>query len=164
MHFRRSRATATDLAVPSSPDVKTLAQYLALARQSPTPLTVGSPGQGSGAHFYSELLAQASGVQLTHVPYRGEVPLLPKLLSGLLSAGWISGNLVTQYLGEGRIQVLGVGSVKKRTAALPDVQAKVKSFGFEPPRATNRAQFQAVMRGTHEGWARAIQTANIKLE
>ena len=203
-------ATSTFLAVPTSLGVSTLAEFIALAKKTNPPLTVGSPGQGSGAHFYTELLSQSQGAPLTHVAYRGEVPLLPDLLSGRISAGWISGNLVTQYVQEGKVKVLGVGSMKRRVASMPqvptfaeqgvpdldiegfiglyvlsqtpqpiverletelrrigaqdDVRRVLSTYGMEPGTTTTRAQFEAVMRGTYDGWARAIRKANIKLE
>lgn len=203
-------ATATFLAVPAALPVTGLREFIDYARKAAAPLTVGSPGQGSGAHYYSELLAQASGITLNHVAYRGEVPLVPDLIAGRVNAGWISGNLVTQFLAEGKIRVLGVGSVRRRAAAFPavptfseqgvpgldipgfiglfalagtpaaiadrldaelgrivarpEVRSVIETYGFEAGGSSNRTQFEALMRSSHEGWVAAIRKANIKLE
>lgn len=114
-------ATSTYLCAPSSLGANNLAEFIEQAKRAPAPLSVGSPGHGSGAHFYGELLAQAAGVQLNHVAYRGEVPLVPDLLGGRIAAGWLSGNLVNQYVKEGKIKVLGAGSVKHRVPSMPSV-------------------------------------------
>lgn len=121
MPLTQVASTATLMAVPTSLGAGTLHEFIALAKASPTPLTIGSPGQGSGAHFYGELLARQTGIRLDHVPYRGEVPLVPDLLGGRLAAGWISGHIATQFVNEGKIKVLGVASSKNRIALLPDV-------------------------------------------
>nr|WP_315597320.1 tripartite tricarboxylate transporter substrate binding protein [uncultured Cupriavidus sp.] len=121
MPLTQVAAPATYLCVPGALQVSNLKEFIERARQSQPPLSIGSHGQGSGAHFYSELLAQATGITLNHVAYRGEVPLMPDLLSGRLSSGWLSGNLVNQYVGQGKLKVLGVASMKHRVASMPAV-------------------------------------------
>lgn len=114
-------STSTFLASPTSLPATNWQEFVELARKANPPLTYGSPGQGSGAHFYGQLLAKAAGIRLDHVPYRGEVPLIPDLLAGRVSAGWISGNLLTQFTREGKLRALGGGSITKRSATLPNV-------------------------------------------
>lgn len=114
-------STSTFLASPTSVPATHWQEFVELARNANPPLTYGSPGQGSGGHFYGQLLAKAAGIRLDHVPYRGEVPLIPDLLSGRISAGWISGNLLTQFSREGKLRALGGGSITKRSATLPNV-------------------------------------------
>ena len=203
-------ATSTYLCAPSSLGATNLAEFIEQAKRAPAPLSVGSPGHGSGAHFYSELLAQAAGVPLHHVAYRGEVPLVPDLVTGRIGAGWLSGNLVNQYVKEGKIKVLGAASVKHRVPAMPsvptftelgipgldiegfiglfalagtpvaradrlaqefnrirarpEVRAQIETYGFNVGEAANRDQFEAIMRGSHEGWVQAIRKAGIKLD
>ncbi|WP_198030906.1 tripartite tricarboxylate transporter substrate binding protein [Cupriavidus sp. amp6] len=113
--------TSSYLCVPTSLQVSTLQEFLAHARRAQQPVSIGSPGQGSAAHFYSELLARAAQVRAEHVPYKGEVPLVPDLLAGRIDAGWLSGNLVTQYVNQNKLRVLAVGSMKHRVASMPAV-------------------------------------------
>ena len=62
--------------------VKTLAEVIAKAKAKPGELKIGSVGIGSAHHLIDEMLKLAVGIELTHVPYRGEAPSIPDLISG----------------------------------------------------------------------------------
>lgn len=113
-------STSIFFVVPASSTARTLAEFVALSKRSPQPLTYGTTGTGSGSHFYGELIALQTGARMTDVPYKGEVPQLPDLLSGRLDAGWISGLPALQNSKDGRIRVLAGGSLKQRASIFPD--------------------------------------------
>src|SRR6476660_7380317 len=82
----RMLALITDLPVvmevhPSVP-AKTLAEFVAYARQNPGKLNFGSAGTGGTIHLAGEMFKQMAGVDLVHVPYKGAGPALTDLLSG----------------------------------------------------------------------------------
>ena len=70
------------LAVPASSPYKTLAEFVAAAKASPQPFTYGTTGHASSSHYFVEMLAKQAGLTMVHVPYKGEAPLLPDLISG----------------------------------------------------------------------------------
>lgn len=61
---------------------KTLADAVAKAKAKPNELKIGSVGVGSAHHLIAEMLKSAAGIELTHVPYRGEAPAIPDLIAG----------------------------------------------------------------------------------
>ncbi|NUZ06090.1 Bug family tripartite tricarboxylate transporter substrate binding protein [Piscinibacter koreensis] len=89
--------TPIAIGVRSSLGVKTLAEYVTLAKSRPGKLTYGSYGQGSGGHFVGELLNGAAGIDVTHVPYKGEAPAIQDLLGGQIDAAITSVGAVSRY-------------------------------------------------------------------
>ena len=61
---------------------KTLSEAIARAKAKPGELRIGSVGMGSAHHLIAEMLKAAAGIELTHVPYRGEAPAIPDLVAG----------------------------------------------------------------------------------
>lgn len=72
------------MANPSTPG-KTLAELVAYAKANPGKLTYASYGIGSAAHFQMEMLKQAAGVDLLHIPFRGASDAPPAVISGEVS-------------------------------------------------------------------------------
>jgi tripartite-type tricarboxylate transporter receptor subunit TctC len=62
--------------------VTSLAELVARAKTKPGELKIGSVGNGSTHHLIAEALKAAAGVDMTHIPYRGEAPAIPDLLAG----------------------------------------------------------------------------------
>ena len=98
-------------------DVKGL---VALAKAKPRTLIYGSGGVGNVTHLAMELLMSMTGIEMTHVPYKGAAPSVVGLLGGevqLLFAG-IPG--VLAQISAGKVRALGV-SISQRSIALPNV-------------------------------------------
>ena len=100
---------------------KTFPEFVALAKARAEPITYGSSGMGSASHIYGEMLAQSTGIKMIHVPYKGEAPLIPDLISGRIDAGFISGLAAHQYGTDGRVRLLAL-SGKKRSTGLPQLK------------------------------------------
>ena len=66
---------------PSLP-VATVPEFIAYAKANPGKISMGSGGNGSPAHVTGELFKMMTGVNLTHVPYRGAGPAITDLLGG----------------------------------------------------------------------------------
>ncbi len=66
---------------PSMP-VKTVAEFVAYAKQNPGKLNFGSSGTGSFTHLAAEMFKQMAGIEMTHVPYKGAAPALTDVMSG----------------------------------------------------------------------------------
>ena len=104
---------------PSLP-VTDLKGLVALAKAKPRTLIYGSGGVGNVTHLAMELLVSMTGIEMTHIPYKGAAPSVVGLLSGevqLLFAG-IPG--VLAQISAGKVRALGV-SISQRSPALPNV-------------------------------------------
>ena len=104
---------------PSVP-AATLPEFLAYARANPGKLNYGSFGLGSSNHLTYELLRQASGIDIVHVPYKGGAPLITALLAGEIQSSMDVYATAYQNVRAGRFKLLGVASAR-RFSLLPDV-------------------------------------------
>jgi tripartite-type tricarboxylate transporter receptor subunit TctC len=133
---------------PAKVDAKDLAVFLAMARKQPSVINIGSSGLGTIPHMAIVLLQQRTGIQLTHVPYRGGGPALQDLMAGQIDATFAPLSTVAAYVQSGRLRALAVAAAK-REPVLPDVptfaQAGVADFtvstwyGLFAPKATPAA-------------------------
>ncbi|MCK9511310.1 MAG: tripartite tricarboxylate transporter substrate-binding protein [Pigmentiphaga sp.] len=120
--------TSFAVAVGADSKAHSLAEFLELARREPTLAAYGSPGAGSAMNLIGELLAQQSGVPLTHVPYRGGSAAMTDLINGTLPMLVSSlPNLLPMHR-NGRIRILAV-STDEPIPALPAVPT-FKTLGF----------------------------------
>ena len=110
---------------------KTLAEFIALARQEPGKYTFASGGAGSPAHLGPELLASMAGIKLTHVPYKGTGPAIADLLGGHVSMTYSSLPPALGLVREGKVRPIAIAAVK-RSALLPDVPTASETLpGYE---------------------------------
>ena len=87
---------------------KTLAEVVAIAKSKPGELKIGSVGIASTHHLIAEMLKAAAGIELTHVPYRGEAPAIPDLVAGRIDLMFLT--TAKQYVDGGQVVGLGVTS------------------------------------------------------
>ena len=104
---------------PSQAD-KTLADFVARSKANPGKLTYGSAGDGSTTHLSAAAFVQAAGVDLVHVPYKGNSAAWPDVISGRVTMIFEPFGTASAMIREGRMRALGVSSVK-RLSVLPDV-------------------------------------------
>ena len=138
---------------PGAP-VKTLTEYLAWLKRAPQNAVYGSPGACTMSHFLGSMFARATGVALTHVPYRGGAPMSQDLLGGQVPAAFqpIGFDSVERHRG-GKLTVLAVAE-PKRSQQLPDVPTFAELgfeglvvnewFGLFAPAGTSAATVQAI--------------------
>ena len=69
---------------------KTVSEFVALAKNQPGRLAIGSAGNGSGTHLVAELLQRGAGIQLTHVPFKGAGPSIAAVVAGEIQASFTS--------------------------------------------------------------------------
>src|SRR6516162_5485556 len=106
--------------VPPSLPVKTMADFVALAREKPGQLNFGNPGTGSSIDLSAQKLFQVANVKLTNVGYKGQPPALIDLMSGLMHFEIVSMALALPHIKQGTVKPLAVFT-DKRVAELPDV-------------------------------------------
>jgi tripartite-type tricarboxylate transporter receptor subunit TctC len=83
----------------------TLPEVIAKAKAKPGELKIGSVGIGSAHHLIAEMLKSAAGIELTHVPYRGEAPSIPDLIAGRIDLMFLT--TAKPLIDEGRVVGLG---------------------------------------------------------
>jgi tripartite-type tricarboxylate transporter receptor subunit TctC len=104
---------------PSVP-AKTLPEFIAYAKANPGKINMGSAGNGSSSHMAGELFKMLAGVNLVHVPYRGQGPAMTDLLGGQLQVIFATTPGTTEYVRIGKLRALAV-TTRVRAEALPDV-------------------------------------------
>ena len=119
------------LAVNTQLPVASVPELIAYAKANPGKLQYGSSGIASPHHLSGELLAQKTGIQIVHVPYRGGGPAATDLLGGHISMAFLSLSSAVPLLSSGKIRILAVVE-KTRYAAMPDIPTMGETVpGFE---------------------------------
>ncbi len=104
---------------PSVP-AKTVPELVALAKSKPGSLNYGSSGSGSAQHLGTSMLQYLTGIEMTHVPYKGAGPALADLLPGRIQVFIGAANSLLPHVKEGRLRLLA-STGGQRSALLPDV-------------------------------------------
>ena len=116
------------VAVNADLGVKTMDEYIALARAKPGVLNYGSPGIGTYSHLGVEELKFRTGAKIVHVPYRGGAPAIEGLLRGDVGALIINLSNIAPFEETGQIRILAAAG-DKRSAARP---RSSDSLGIRP--------------------------------
>jgi tripartite-type tricarboxylate transporter receptor subunit TctC len=135
LHIHLVGTFPTVLAVNGSSPITSVAQLIDQARAKPGEITYGSGGNGTMNHLVGQLLARATGVPLTHIPYRGSAPAMNDLMGGQISALMESLPTAIGYFSSGRMRALAV-SEEERSPSLPDTPT-FREAGFAGVVATN---------------------------
>jgi tripartite-type tricarboxylate transporter receptor subunit TctC len=118
------------LTVNNDLPAKDVGQLISYAKANPGKISYGSSGNGAAAHLTMELLKQATGIQMTHVPYKGTAAAAQDLMGGQIQALTDTQSSLLPLARSGRIRALGVFS-KKRLAGAPEVPTIAEAGG--PP-------------------------------
>lgn len=106
--------------VPSSLPVKSVSEFVALAKSKPGALNYSHPGKGSTGHLGFELFKRMAGIDVAGVGYRGYPQMVPDIASGLISATFLSANQALGQVQTGAIRLIGAIS-DGRSKYFPDV-------------------------------------------
>ena len=112
---------------PSVP-AKSVAEFVAYAKQNPGKLSFSSAGTGGVIHLAGEMFKQMAGIEMTHVPYKGAGPAMVDLLAGNVQLMFDSFGTALPPVRAGSLRALGVSSAQRRPE-LPDVPTIAES-GF----------------------------------
>lgn len=121
------------IVVHPSVAAKTMAEFVELAKKSPTPLTYATAGIGTSNHLSGELLAQEASINLTHIPYKGQPDALNDLLGGRVDMMPLTAALAMQQVKAGKLRALAVTTGKRASVApdLPTVAEAAKLPNYE---------------------------------
>ncbi len=114
------------MVVNSSLGVKTLKEFVALAKGKPGGLNYGTTGVGSSNHLVTELFAGKAGIKMTHIPYRGTALAVTDLLAGQVQMVFSDPISALQYVKSGALVALAVTS-KERSPVAPDLPTIAES-------------------------------------
>ncbi|MEJ8857544.1 tripartite tricarboxylate transporter substrate binding protein [Variovorax robiniae] len=119
------------LVVPAALPVKNVQELIAYGKKHPNGLNFGSSGAGSSIHLSGEMFKSMTGLQMTHVAYKGSAPAMTDLLAGQVDLVFDNLPTALPHIQSGKLRALAVTSTV-RSPALPDVptmeQAGVKGF------------------------------------
>ena len=104
---------------PSVP-AKTLPEFISYAKANPEKVNMASAGNGSAPHMAGELFKLMAGVNLVHVPYRGQGPALSDLLGGQVQVLFAATPGTTEYITTGKLRALAV-TTASRAQVLPEL-------------------------------------------
>jgi tripartite-type tricarboxylate transporter receptor subunit TctC len=104
---------------PSVP-AKSVPEFIAYAKANPGKLTMASAGTGANSHLSGELFKMMAGVDMVHLPYRGQGPALTDLLGGQAQVYFAATVGSIEYIRTGRLRALAV-TTTTRSDVLPDI-------------------------------------------
>jgi len=120
------------IAANAQSEVSSIGRLIAISKDKPRSINVGTPGNGSTPHLAIELFARAAGIELTHVPYKGGAQALNDVIAGHIQTVAVNALEVLPHARSGKLRVLAVLS-PARTSIFPDAPTIAESGypGFE---------------------------------
>ncbi|WPB58360.1 tripartite tricarboxylate transporter substrate binding protein [Xylophilus sp. GOD-11R] len=128
--------------------IKSVAEYLKFAADSPNGITFASSGSGSSIHLSGEMFKMVSKANMLHVPYKGSAPAVTDLLGGQVQSMFDNTPSSMPHVQAGRLRAIAITSAK-RSPLLPDVPTIAESgypgfdvqswFAIAAPTGTPRA-------------------------
>ncbi len=147
------------IAVPAALPPQSLGDLVALARRDPGALNFGSMGNGSSLHLYTEVLQDAAGIRMTHVPYRGAGPAFTDLVAGRIQVLLAAPPTGRGAVRGGTVRVLAIGTAGGRIPALPEVPTAREAgvdfplsywYGLLGPKAMDPALVAKLLDGVRQ--------------
>jgi tripartite-type tricarboxylate transporter receptor subunit TctC len=154
------------MATHNSVPVKSLKEFIALAKQSPGKLNFSSSGPGAGNHLATELLRSMYGLNMVHVPYKGNVAGLLACATGEVDFGTFAVAPAIAMVQAKRVRPLAA-LTEKRLAVLPDIPTareqgvdlvSVQWYGMLVPAGTPRPIVERLVSELHK----AVTSPDVK--
>lgn len=148
--------TPNALIVQKEGDIKTLADFIKLAKDKPKAVTVAGSGSYSANHLETLRLQKLAGIQVTYVPHTGTGPIVPALIGGHVTSTMNYSMVGVQY--KDQMRTLAVAA-DKRLGVLPDVPT-FKELGYDVVGGAYRGV--AVPKGTPPAIVKKLTDAFVK--
>lgn len=141
----------------------TIAELIAYAKANPGKVNMASAGNGSAAHLAGELFKSMTGINMVHVPYRGQAPAIADLVSGQVQVLFATSPASMEFIKTGKLKALAV-TTAVRAAALPDLPTVVDTvpgyeasawYGLGAPQKTPAEIIDRLNKETNAGLADA---------
>jgi len=146
---------------------KTFADFIKLAKADPGKYTHASSGNGSSGHLAMEMLKQAAGLDLVHVPYKGGAAAITDTIGGRVSVLFLNQDNLLPHVRAGKLRALAVAS-ETRNPAYPDTPTIAESgypgfaaeswFGLSAPAGTPAP----VVERLHQATVKALGTPELR--
>jgi tripartite-type tricarboxylate transporter receptor subunit TctC len=108
------------LVVNSALPVASVRELIAMAKAQPGKITFASAGNGASNHLSGELFRSMAGIDIAHVPYKGDTPAMTDVIAGQVAMMFPTAIAATPHVKGGRLRALAVSS-KKRVGSLPEL-------------------------------------------
>ena len=155
------------LVVHPSVPAKSVKELIALAKAKPGQLNYASAGNGTPPHLAAELFKSMAGIDLVHVPYKGNVPAFVDLISGAVSLSFPTITSGLPQVRAGKLRALGVTS-KARSSVVPDVPTIAEAglpgyesstwYGMLAPAGTPKG----IVMKLHQEMVEALKTPDMR--
>ena len=112
--------------------VKSVKEFITLAKKRPGDITYASSGNATGTHLPMALLAMMNGIKITHVPYKGGGPQVFSLVAGETQAGFSTMSEIYGHVQAKRLRLLGIATTERLTQfpGVPTIGESVPGFQF----------------------------------
>jgi tripartite-type tricarboxylate transporter receptor subunit TctC len=146
-------------AIHASVPATTVTEFIAHAKANPGRINMGSAGIGSTGHLAGELFKMMAGVDLIHVPYRGNAPALIDLIAGQIEVLFPSLGSSIEYVKTGKLRALAVTGAT-RSDAVPDLPTVAETlpgyqaasfYGIGAPRNTPSEVVEVLNKAVNAG-------------
>lgn len=141
---------------PTSSPAKSIPEFIAFAKNNRGHVTYASPGVGTAPHLAGEMFKQLAGIEMTHVPYRGDAPALTDTIAGRVDMQ-IGGPAMLEQVRSGQVRALAVATAQRSPLA-PDLPTVAEAgfpgfdasgfFAFFVPAKTPRAIIDKIYADT----------------
>ena len=154
---------AFGLVVRADSPIKTWADFVSYAKANPGKLNYGSTGVLTSPHLTMEEIAQKTGIQLNHIPYKGSADLMQSILGGQIMAAADSTGFAP-HVASGKLRVLNTWG-EKRLAKFPDVPT-LKELGLDIVQASPygiagpKGMDAALVKRIHDALKQAMEMPN----
>ena len=162
-----ANTTQLMLLTHTSVPAKTVQELVALARSKPKQINFASSGSGGISHLAGHLFLTMTGIELTHVPYKGMAPGLTDVVAGQVQMVFPDPAVALPHVRAGRVNALGVTGTK-RVPSAPNIPTIAEAgvpgyevpvwYGYLAPRGTPRAIIDKV----HAGVVKAMASADVR--
>jgi tripartite-type tricarboxylate transporter receptor subunit TctC len=128
VHVTRTAFSPSILVVSAESPYKSVDELVAAARSAPGKLNFASGGVGSAAHLAGAALVLQAKIDVTHVPYKGSVEIVPSIIGGATQFAFPIASTAIPQIQAGKVRALAVSSAQ-RLPAFPNVPTLVETFG-----------------------------------